>query len=373
MPADVAYLNCAYMSPLMHTVVEAVAQGNRRKARPWQISPDDFFTESEQARGLFAQLIDATANDVAIVPAASYGIATAARNLPVGPGQRILLLADQFPSNVYSWRELAAASGAEIVTLRRAQDDNWTRVLLEAIDENTAIAALANNHWTDGSIIDLKAVGHRLRQVGAALVLDLTQSLGAAPFSVKDVQPDFMVAASYKWLMGPYSIGFMYVAPKWQESEPLEQNWIGRRDSENFADLLNYKDGYRPGARRFDMGGRANFALMPGAIASMQQLLDWTPEAIAETLRVRNDAIADRAAALGLSAPPSDSRAAHFLGLSFPDTPPTDLVGRMAAQQVHISVRGTSMRVTPHVYNNDDDVERLMQALTKVIQGRDQR
>ncbi|WP_417516649.1 aminotransferase class V-fold PLP-dependent enzyme [Minwuia sp.] len=367
MPDDRAYLNCAYMGPLSRRVVEAVRRGAARKAQPWTVVPDDFFTETDKARGLFAELIGATSDDVAVVPAASYGIATAARNLPLAKGQRILVLKDQFPSNVYGWREMAKANGAEVVTLGKAQDDDWTRVILDAIDDRTAIAALANNHWTDGSLIDLVAVGARLREVDAALVLDLTQSLGALPFSVKDVRPDFMVCAAYKWMLGPYSIGFMYVDPNWQDGEPLEQSWMTRSNARDFANLLNYVDDMQPGARRYDMGEFSNFALMPGAIAAMEQLHEWTPKAIAETLGAKTRDIAAQAAMLGLTSPPDSSRAPHFLGLSFPDKPPANLVADMAAQQVHISVRGTSMRVTPHLYNNDDDVARLMDALRAIL------
>lgn len=369
LPDDVAYLNCAYMSPLMTAVADAVAAGARRKLRPWEIGGEDFFADSERARAAFARLIGAAAGDIAIVPSASYGIAVAARNLPVQAGQRILVLKEQFPSNVYGWRELARARGAEVVTIERGQDDDWTRVILDAIDERTAVAALAQNHWTDGSLIDLERVGARLRDVGGALVLDLTQSLGAMPFSVEKVQPDFMVAACYKWLLGPYSIGFLYAAPKWHGGAPIEEGWITRKDSENFAGLVDYEDGYQPGARRYDMGERANFALMPGAIAALEKLLAWTPEAIAETLGRRTGDIARRAAELGLTAPPDNARAPHFLGLRFPGAPPEDLVGRLAARKVHVSQRGSSMRVTPHLYNNDDDTARLLEALADIIQG----
>lgn len=366
-PEDRAYLNCGYMGPLSHRVLEAVNRGAARKAQPWTVVSDDFFDETEQARKLFAQLIDASANDVAVVPAASYGIATAARNLLISEGQRIIVLKDQFPSNVYGWRELAAANGAEVVTVERAQDGDWTRVLLDAIDERTALAGMGNLHWTDGSLIDLVAVGARLREVGAALVLDLTQSLGALPFSIREVKPDFMVCAAYKWMLGPYTIGFMYVDPKWQQGEPLEQSWMTRSNARDFAGLVNYVDDMQPGTRRYDMGEFSNFALMPGAVAAMEQLLEWTPEATAETLRARNRDIAERLSELGLKAGPESQRAPHFLGVSFPDAPPPDLVSRLAVRNVHISVRGTSMRVTPHLYNTDTDVDMLIDALKAIL------
>src|SRR5579872_6529258 len=125
-PDEVAYLNCAYMSPLSRSVRAAGEAAVARKSQPWHISASDFFSESEEVRGLFAQLVGADADGVAIIPAASYGLAVAAGNLPVAKGQRILTLADQFPSNVYIWRDLADRTGASLVTIERPADDDWT-------------------------------------------------------------------------------------------------------------------------------------------------------------------------------------------------------------------------------------------------------
>ena len=367
-PADVAYLNCAYMSPLMKPVVDAGVAGMQVKAQPWNITPQDFFTDSERVRAAFARLVSADdAGDVAIIPAASYGIATAARNIPIAKGQKILVLAEQFPSHVYEWRELAKATGAEIVTIDRDETGGFTGPVLGAIDHNVALAALPHCHWTDGTVLDLVAIGARLRDEGAALVIDGTQSLGALPFSVQEIQPDFLIAGGYKWLMGPYSLGYMYVAPKWQNGRPLENNWIARKRSEDFSRLIDYQDEFQPGARRYDMGERSNPALLPAGLAALDQLNAWTPQAIQATLIDRNRQIVAAAAELGLSAPAEESRAGHFLGLRFPGAAPENLVERLAAEQVYVSVRGASMRVTPHVYNNDNDVDKLISALKMVM------
>jgi len=366
-PDDVAYLNCAYMSPLMHEVVAAGEIGLRRKARPWEIGPADFFDESEETRARFAAIVHASADGVAIVPSASYGIAVAARNLPVREGERILILAEQFPSNVYAWRAKARATGAELVALARPEDGDWTARVLEAIDERTAVAALPNCHWTDGGLVDLERVGARCREAGAALVLDLSQSCGARPFDVGAVRPDFMVTAAYKWLLGPYSMGFLYVAPEHREGEPIEHNWIARERSEDFAGLVDYRDAYQPGARRFDVGERANFALMPMTLAALGRILEWGVDRIAATLGARNRAIAARAERLGLGAVPDELRAGHYLGLRFPGGVPDGLLGHLAGHNVHLSVRGSSVRVTPHLWNTDDDVERLFEALEAAL------
>jgi selenocysteine lyase/cysteine desulfurase len=212
-PDGLTYLNCAYMSPQLRSVRAAGEEGLARKSQPWRIKSDDFFTETEQLRGLFAQLVGGDVEGVAITPSASYGLGVAAANLRAREGDKVLVLAGEFPSNVYPWRDLARRTGAHVVTLERPEDGDWTRVVLQALDERTAVVALPHCHWTDGARVDLVRVGARAREVGAALAVDATQSLGALPLDVAEVQPDVLAVASYKWMMGPYSLGFLYVAP----------------------------------------------------------------------------------------------------------------------------------------------------------------
>lgn len=367
MPDDIAYLNCAYMSPLMRAVVAAGQAGVARKAQPWRIQPTDFFTASEEARSLFARLINAPADNIAIIPSVSYGITLAAHNLPIASHQRIILLAEQFPSNVYAWHDLARRTGATIVTVPRPADDNWTAALLEVIDERTGIVALPQCHWTDGSLVDLVQVGERVRAVGAALVIDATQSLGAYPFDVATIQPDFLVTATYKWLLGPYSMGFVYIGPRYCEGIPLEQTWLARPGSENFARLVDYQETLRPDARRFDVGERSNFALMPMTIAALEQILAWGVPEIAATLQQVTADIAQRASALGLRVAPAAYRANHLIGLRVPGQLAPDLPQRLAAANVFVSVRGQSIRVAPHLYNTEADVARLFAVLAEVL------
>jgi selenocysteine lyase/cysteine desulfurase len=367
LPDEIAYLTCAYMSPLLQRAVELGAEGLARKARPWTIGAEDFFTDSERARALFAKLLGASADDIALVPAASYGVAVAAANLPLPQRRRILVLAEQFPSNVYAWRELARRQGGEVVTLQRPPDGDWSAAILARLDERVAITALPHCHWTDGGLIDLVSVAARCREVGSALVIDASQSLGALPLDLAAIRPDFLACAGYKWLLGPYTLSFLYIAPRWQDGRPLEHNWIARTGSENFAGLVDYQDRYQPGARRFDVGERANFALMPAAIVALEQLLRWGQPAIIETLAARTADIVRRARALGLSALPAQLRAGHFLGLRLPGGTPMGLTERLAEEQVHVSLRGDSVRVTPHLYNNDADVDRLFGVLERAL------
>ena len=366
MPENITYLNCAYTSPLLKVAKEAGRAAIQAKANPWTITARDFFTSADTARELFAQLVNSDSDDVALVPAVSYGIALAARNLPVEQDQTIVILQDQFPSNVYAWMRLAHEKKAVVKTVQRPSDNDWTAAVLKAIDSSTAIVAVQNCHWTDGTLVDLEKVGEKCRAMSAALVVDGIQSIGAMPFSIDRIQPDFVVAASHKWLLGAYSFGFCYVAPKWQDGTPLEENWFNRAGSEDFARLVDYRESYQQGAKRYDQGEASSFILAPIAAAGISQILQWGVENISETLQSKTAAIAERAQQMGLSVAPAHVRAPHLIGLSKPGGFSKDLPLLLAQDNVYVSVRGESIRISPHLYTNDGDIDRLFAVLEKV-------
>ena len=365
LPADRTYLNCAYLAPQLRSVTAAGEAAVRLKAHPWRVGPVDFFEQSERLRGLFAGLVGGDADGVALIPSVSYGVGLAAANLPLGAGQRILLLDEQFPSNVYPWREAARDAGAIVQHVHRGP--GWTASLLAALDDDVAIVAVPNCHWTDGSLVDLVSLGAACRAAGAALVVDATQSVGAHPFDVAAIQPDFVVAAGYKWLLGPYSLGYLWCAPRWRQGRPLEHNWLNRDASEDFARLVRYRDGYQAGARRYDVGERSNFALVPMAVAALEQLTAWGVAAIAAHTAGLTDQIADQARRRGWSTAPAAARVAHLMGVRCGAALPVGLVGALAERKVHVSVRGDSIRVAPHLYNDATDVAALCAALDALI------
>jgi selenocysteine lyase/cysteine desulfurase len=366
-PDDVCYLNTAYMSALLESVRLAGESAVGLKSRPWQVKAEHWFARVERARALFGELIGASADDIALVPSASYGIAAAAKNAPLASGQTIVVMQDQFPSAVYPWRRKAAEAGGSVVTVARPADHDWTAALLEVIDARCRVVSLPACHWSDGALIDLHAVGARARDVGAQLVLDLSQSAGAAPFDLAGIDPDWICAPAYKWLLGPYSAGFLYAAPRQQTGVPLEENWIVRAGSEDFSRLVDYVDEYREGARRFDVGERSNFILVPMLIAGLEQLLEWGVERIAETLRQTNATLAAIAERHGLRALPAELRSPHILGLEAPDGLPADLIPKLAEQSVYIGLRGNALRVAPHVHVSDADLQRFDYALGRAL------
>lgn len=366
-PDGVTYLNCASMSPQLRSVTAAGLEALKAKAAPWHIAPPDWFSGAENLRQLTARLIGANADSIALVPSVSYGMAIAAANVKVGRGQSIIFLDDEYPSNYYAWREIEKEKGAHILIVKKADGGNWTTAILDAIDDNTAVVSVPNCHWTDGNFVDLEKVSEKARSVGAALVVDASQSLGAYPLDVEKVQLDFLVSVGYKWLLGAYALGILYVAPKYHETgKPIENSWLNRADSEDFARLVEYQDEFRTGARRFDMGEFPNFVLMPMATAGLEQILAWKVENIQHSILVLTKLIAENAAQLGYLVAPEADRISHLIGVRLPDGIPKDLSEKLTQANVFVSIRGDAIRIAPHLYNNAADIEKLFSILERI-------
>jgi len=361
-PDEVAYLNCAYSSPMLKTVASTGVERLGLCGQPWRISTTDFFEHAEQARIQFAGLIEAEADDIAIINSVSYGIAIAAQNLPLQAGQRIVVLQDQFPSNIYAWQELARQRDAQICTVAESPADDLTTAVLDRITESTGIVALPQVRWTDGALLDLELIGRRCRELGAALVLDLTQSLGAMPFSVQNVQADFVVCAAYKWLLGPYGVSFLYARSDRQQGEPIENPWIARQGSDDFARLTQYQSQFRQGARRYDAGEPYHLTLSM-AVEALRQVHRWGSAAISATIATKTRQLAEQSESLGFQPLPEAKRAPHILGINIGDRDGAHLAQTLANDNVHVSLRGQFLRISPHVYNTEQDLERLVATL----------
>ena len=368
-PAGIGYFNTANLAPQLHAVRAAGAAALERRGRPWTISAEDWFSDVERLRALFAEIVCADADGVALVPATSYGFAIAARNLPLRAGERVLVLADDFPSGVYTWRAAARRSGAELLTVRRHQGQSWADAVLAVLDERVAIVSVPNVHWADGAFVDLAAIAARCRELGARLVVDGSQSVGALPLHVDELRPDFLVTVGYKWLLGPFGAGYLYVAEEHRTGEPLEENWILRAGSEDFARLVDYRDDYQPGARRFDVGERTNFELTPMAIAALETILEWQVPRIAAALAVCTARISALTAELGLAPMAAEERGPHMLGVRIPDAARERVLPALAQESCFAAVRGASLRIAPHLHVTDDDVDRLGRALARSIDG----
>jgi len=378
MPREICYLNAASYSPLPRRTLEAGRAAVGRKGAPWALEPGFANAQHERARAAAARLIHADPADIALIPSVSYGVATAAKLLTLARGSRVIVLQDDHASPVLEWPTRADAQGLVIETVSRPDDGDWTQAVLATIDRSGAVpvslASISSVHWADGGLIDIETIGAALRRQGANFLIDATQGAGVLPIDVRQLDPDFVIFPTYKWLLGPYGRAFLYVARRHQGGTPLEQTSSGRRDvrAENavyFADLT-----YLPDARRFDMGERDHFISMEMAAIGMEMMADWSQAAVLQRIAMLTDRIADGLRDRGLGVPARGLRAPHILSLDgpslgFADGIPEGLVNALASDSVHVAARLGRLRISPHVYNDEADADHFVTALLRRLRG----
>jgi len=362
-PDNISYLNCAYMSPLLKGSADAGVNAIQQRNEPWTYKVKDWFEPAEDLKQLFAAIINANKQNIALIPSVSYGIAVAKNNIHLKTGQEIVLLDQQYPSNVYAWQELAKESGAKIMTVKKNVDQSWTDAILPVINKNTGLVAIPNCHWTNGGLLDLKIISAKVKDVNAKLVIDASQSAGVYPIDVQNIKPDFLVTAGYKWLLGPYGLSYLYADEKYfEDGKPIEYTWMGKKGSEDFAALVDYRDEYKPGAARFDAGQYPAFINIPMATAALKQILEWGIDNIQETLSELTSHIAALATQRGLKIADSN-RIGHLIGINLEENRIREISTTLSVNNVYISFRGSSMRIAPYLYNQREDIENLFRLL----------
>lgn len=367
-PEEIAYFNCAYNSPQLNESRAKLHIGVDSKNHPWERTPKDFFDDAEKIRKLSSSIFQGDSDGFAVIPATSYGLSTAARAIEphLQRGDKILVIAEEFPSNVLPWRRTAQETGAEITTVPYPEDGNWTHSILNCIVGGVKVVAVSTCHWTNGAYIDLVPIAKACRDNNIFLVVDATQTLGAIPFSIESIQPDFLVAAGYKWLLCPYGFSLLYVSERCRNSRPLEETWLARENAENFASLVSYSDVYMSGARRFDVGEKCTATILPGAVAALEQIEEWGVASISSSLSHINNKIALHLEQLGFYLPDESLRCPHMFGVILPKHYERNLVAELLSKKIYLSQRGNALRFAPHLHINENDVGRLLETLEKL-------
>ncbi len=368
-PADVAYFNAAYNSPLLNASRDRLHAGVATKSHPWERTAASFFEDADTVRRLSSEVFGGEADGYAVVPAASYGCSTAARAIEptLSRGDRIVVMDEEFPSNYLPWERAARERGAEIVTVPMPADGDWTKAFLGRIGTGVKVVAAGHCHWTNGAFIDLVVIGKACREIGAVLAVDVTQSLGAMPLDFEAVKPDFLYAAGYKWLLCPYGFGLLYISERFRDVRPLEEGWMARENASDFAGLVKYAPNYMSGARRFDVGEKCTPTILPGAIAALEQLKAWSVPSVAVSLTAINQRIAACLDGLGFTLPPQTLRCPHMFGARIPECFKGNLVAELVKRRIYISQRGSAVRFAPHLHVDAHDLVRLETALKEIV------
>jgi selenocysteine lyase/cysteine desulfurase len=307
---------------------------------------------------------------VALISSVGYGVATAGKVLAIPRGSRVLVLQDDHTSPVLEWMSRAETGGYTVEAVKQPADGDWTSAVLDAIERPgtapLALVSISSVHWSDGGALDMPRIATAAKAKGAALLVDATHDAGVRPIDVKSLDPDFLIFPTYKWVLGPYGRAFMYVAKRRQNGVPLEQISASRK-AVSAEDTVYFRDvAYVDGARRYDMGERDHFISLEMAAVGMEMMAGWGNEPIVARLSMLTDRLADGLANSGVRVIDKKLRAPHVLSLAFPKGMAPDLPKKLAAENVYAAPRLGRLRISPHVYNDEEDVDRFVEVLRKI-------
>jgi selenocysteine lyase/cysteine desulfurase len=361
-----SYLNCAYQGPIPKVAAEAVEKALELKRRPYRLRERHVVEVPDQVRPLAARLLGAATEEIAVGTGATHGLNLAAAGLPLGPGDEVLLAPGEFPSNRFPWLYHGQRRGYAVRTI----DLRGTHLEVEDFEAvaspRTRALAVAFVSYATGYRMDLAALSRLCAERGWYLVVDACQAVASVAFSVRDLRPHILATGGYKWLLSPYGTGFTYVRRELLEDLVVPVvNWMGLRDADDFNALSTQTLAFADSAKRFDVPETASFLNLFGLKRSLEYLL----EVGVSTVEEHHRALLDRLAAglPGSFRVASDMRPARRSGILFlegPDAAATAAAHRrLLESRVHVSLRESRIRVSPNIYNDEGDIDRLLDRL----------
>jgi selenocysteine lyase/cysteine desulfurase len=359
---DSIFLNHASTGPLPRRAVDALQEFTALRAQPWRISVETQFGTLAKARAGCARLIGAESSEIALMVNTSYGLNLAARALPFEPGDVVITSDREYPSNVYPWLELEVARGTTLRRIPCAGILPDEEAILAALDAPRVRAFV--HSWVSfatGYRIDVARIGRACRERGIWFILDAIQGVGAAPLDVRAVDVDVVACGGQKWLLSPWGSGFVWLRPDLvQTLRPVDVSWMATRSSDDFSRLTDYDFTYREDARRFEV-----ITLPYQDFAGLNASLDLFVEVGLSEVYGRVQALASRIVDWASCRPdmtlvtPADP--AHRAGVVA--VAPRDPVGaseRLTAAGVIHSLREGAIRLSPHFYNTEDEIDEAL-------------
>jgi len=362
--SPLTYLDCACQGPLPLASVERIHRAADLKARPDRLTSSDYFRLPERVRARIAGLTGAAPEEIALTTSATQGIGIVAAGLTLGPGDEVVVASSNFPSNLFTWLQLRR-KGVNVKVIHPGREDVTPDLVLPALSARTRVLALDWVSYSTGLAIDLVPFGSLVHDCGGIFVVDGTQGVGANHLDLHSLPVDVMACAAYKWLLGPYGTGFAYVARSLLDKLDLSVvNWYSVEGAEDFDALPDVEFKLVHGARVFDAGETGNFINLHGLEASLELVEEFTVPKVhshcrrllkhlAEGLRERN---------YGLSAAALPGHESTILSFSAADAAATAVVHQKLLQnQVVVSLRGGMIRVSPYMFNDVSDIDRLLE------------
>lgn len=362
---EAVYLDHASTGPLPQRTRDAMAAYAPKRAEPFRLEPDDYFPVLTLARERAAALIGARPGSIALMTNTSHGLNLAARALPIGRGDVILSTQGEFPANVYPWMAAARARGAEYRLLPLAGDWPDEEALMRAIDSDprVKVVALSWVSFWSGHRFDLAAIGAACRARGIYFVVDAIQGLGPLPLDVVAARIDILACGAQKWLLSPWGTGFAYVREELiARLEPGEVGWMAQASSGHFGRFLDYDARWHDDARRFEVI-TLDFMNFLGMTESLGLFLELGPAVAAHTRTLGDLAVAfaDSTPGVTLVTPGDPQRRAAVLSFRTADVAAAS--DRLRAAGVTHTVREGCVRLSPHFYNTERELESAMRLL----------
>ncbi|HUJ30654.1 MAG TPA: aminotransferase class V-fold PLP-dependent enzyme [Candidatus Acidoferrum sp.] len=364
----VAYLNIANQGPLPLASARASQAAIEAKKLPHRISDNLYFDLPDRVREKIARLIGAVPDEIAVTTGASAGLAAVAAGIDWQPGDEVLVARDEFPAHLAAWLPYENAGKLRVRVLTPRGRFISAEDYVEHIGPRTRVVSASLVRYNDGARLDAARVAQACHAANAALLLDISQCAGAVPMSVRDLRADFAVSSAYKWLLGPYGTGFFWVAREWTDRlrcGPLY--WQALEGARDFHSLTLGNLRAAAGARRWDSPETASFVQLAALDASLEFLLKVGTEAIA----AHNDALMseiidrlprDRCA---LATPAERDRRGPYVCVAARKPEKTaQLLEQLREAQIIVSLRENALRISSHLYNTPEHVERLVKVLS---------
>jgi selenocysteine lyase/cysteine desulfurase len=358
-----AFLDHAAVSPLPRRTAQALAEYAADMSANGSTAVSGWVERTEETRRSLAQLLHCDPLDLALLKNTSEGIGIVAEGFPWRDGDNIVLATDEYPSNQYPWMNLAERGVAVRKVASRgsriAIDD-----LRDAMDSRTRLLAISSVEYASGFRSNLDALCELCRGRGVALCIDAIQSLGALPLDVSRSPVDFVASGGHKWLLGPQGTGFLYVRREWLDR--LRVALVGWSSVVSGHDYGRIDFTLKPHAGRFE-SGTLNYGGLAALGDSVRLLLDLGPEAIERRINELTGHLCELAQRAGWSVF-SDRAADAWSGivvLEKSGVEPKPVAARAKAAGVIVAVRGGRLRVSPHVYNTVEDLDRLAELLKR--------
>jgi selenocysteine lyase/cysteine desulfurase len=359
---DHAYLDHATLGPLPQPSAEAIVASVAAQAAKGSLAFPALQATAEDVRGRFAKFIGAEPTEIAITSSTAMGINIVAKGLRWREGDSVVVPAIDFPANMYPWMHLASR-GVEVRRVPAREDRVAADDLLAACDWRTRVVAVSIVQFSTGFRADIEALGEACRARGILLVVDGMQAIGWLNLDVHALPVDAMALQSYKWLLGPHGVGWLYVRRDMVEQiEPLA---VGSRSMTARDSFLDHRFELSPTATRFETGV-LNLHGLAGVGASLDLLGRVGTRAIEVRVLSLSDRLREGLAARGYAVAGSRRNARERSAIVVfwhPQVESGECHRRLADAAVVVSLREGAVRASPHFYNSEDDIDRLLDAL----------